>query len=284
MDRGGSRRLAARGRAGIEFRARPRSAGAVGRRCPDLVSPRRGARRSRCRGPGRPNSGAWPGTVIASHKSAGQPFHKLTFRRRSGALATDPGMERSLSAFLTTDRTRVPFNSRRISQNITAEQVGGMGLGAMRCAARRLRPGQVRFGERTAGPGGRRAPGGLFRDNGWPCAVSKELGNFRGPGRKDDPCPFATLAMLKAVSDIRRLRDGAACRTGAEALLTLWSDSTTRHPYMFFMGTDFRKLKAPFVWYDLLHVLDVPLALPLAQSRRHGCWTCSRSCSDKGRR
>jgi hypothetical protein len=26
---------------------------------------------------------------------------------------------------------------------------------------------------------------------------------------------------------------------------------------MFFMGTDFRKLKAPFVWYDILHVLDV---------------------------
>ncbi len=26
---------------------------------------------------------------------------------------------------------------------------------------------------------------------------------------------------------------------------------------MFYMGTDFRKLKAPFVWYDLLHVLDV---------------------------
>jgi len=23
------------------------------------------------------------------------------------------------------------------------------------------------------------------------------------------------------------------------------------------MGTDFRKLKAPFVWYDILHVLDV---------------------------
>ncbi len=26
---------------------------------------------------------------------------------------------------------------------------------------------------------------------------------------------------------------------------------------MFFMGTDFSKLKAPLVWYDLLHVLDV---------------------------
>lgn len=37
---------------------------------------------------------------------------------------------------------------------------------------------------------------GLLRDNGWPCAVSKELGRFRGPGRRDDPCPFANLAML----------------------------------------------------------------------------------------
>ena len=29
------------------------------------------------------------------------------------------------------------------------------------------------------------------------------------------------------------------------------------HPYMFYMGTDFRKIKAPLVWYDILHVLDV---------------------------
>ena len=30
-----------------------------------------------------------------------------------------------------------------------------------------------------------------------------------------------------------------------------------QHPYMFFMGTDFRKLKAPLFWYDILHVLDL---------------------------
>ncbi|MGV8026718.1 MAG: hypothetical protein AB2L18_09195 [Anaerolineaceae bacterium] len=28
------------------------------------------------------------------------------------------------------------------------------------------------------------------------------------------------------------------------------------------MGTDFCKLKAPFVWYDLLHVLDVLSQFP----------------------
>jgi hypothetical protein len=44
---------------------------------------------------------------------------------------------------------------------------------------------------------------------------------------------------------------------GAECLLNLWQNSLTMHPYIFYMGTDFRKLKAPFVWYDILHVLDV---------------------------
>jgi hypothetical protein len=46
-------------------------------------------------------------------------------------------------------------------------------------------------------------------------------------------------------------------RIGTECLLNLWNNSLRLHPYMFFMGTDFRKVKAPFVWYDLLHVLEV---------------------------
>ncbi len=63
--------------------------------------------------------------------------------------------------------------------------------------------------------------------------------------------------MLKALSVTDQWRDSSATRAGAETLLTLWDESRSRHPYMFFMGTDFRKLKAPFIWYDLLHVLDV---------------------------
>jgi hypothetical protein len=98
---------------------------------------------------------------------------------------------------------------------------------------------------------------GLVRENGWPCTVSKSLGNFRGPGRKEDPCPFATLAMLKALGVIENWRDSAACHTGTETLLHLWSTSLSDHPYIFYMGTDFRKLKVPFIWYDLLHVLEV---------------------------
>ncbi|HSB65017.1 MAG TPA: hypothetical protein VLD65_00470, partial [Anaerolineales bacterium] len=98
---------------------------------------------------------------------------------------------------------------------------------------------------------------GLARENGWPCAVSKELGKFRGPGRIQDPCPFATLAMLKALSVMDQWHDSPECHAGAEALLNLWSESLTQHPYIFYMGNDFRKLKVPFIWYDLLHVLEV---------------------------
>ncbi|HSV42462.1 MAG TPA: hypothetical protein VLH13_03520, partial [Methanomassiliicoccales archaeon] len=44
---------------------------------------------------------------------------------------------------------------------------------------------------------------------------------------------------------------------GAKSLLDLWSRSREVHPYMFYMGTDFRKLKAPTTWYDILSVVDV---------------------------
>ena len=97
-------------------------------------------------------------------------------------------------------------------------------------------------------------------DIGFPCTVSKEFGNFRGPGRKDDPCPYASLVMLKLMSAIPEYRESEFAVDTAKGLLTLWENSLERHPYMFYMGTDFRKLKAPAMWamwYDLVSVVDV---------------------------
>jgi tRNA U34 5-methylaminomethyl-2-thiouridine-forming methyltransferase MnmC len=36
--------------------------------------------------------------------------------------------------------------------------------------------------------------------------------------------------------------------------------------YLFGIGTDFRKLKYPFVWYDILHVTDVLSRFPFARA------------------
>jgi hypothetical protein len=200
----------------------------------------------------------WPGTVVSSHKSASQPFHRLTFIADLGLTVNDPGVDTIVAHILEHQSTEGPF---QLPMNIPTH-FGGTGQDQWAwalCDAPLIVYALAKFGLRNE-PAIQAAIGylsGLLSDNGWPCAVSKELGKFRGPGRKDDPCPFANLAMLKALSEIGGLRDSPACHTGADTLLDLWSKSTTQHPYMFYMGTDFRKLKVPFVWYDLMHVLDV---------------------------
>jgi hypothetical protein len=205
----------------------------------------------------------WPGKVISSHKSAGQPFHKLTFLADLGLQSGDPGMDIIISSILEHQAEEGPF---QLPTNIPVH-FGGTGADLWAwalCDAPLTGYALIKFGLQDD-PRVKAAINylsGLVRDNGWPCAVSKELGNFRGPGRKSDPCPFANLAMLKALSATDEWRDSPACRTGADTLLTLWSESLTQHPYIFYMGIDFRKLKVPFVWYDLMHVLDVLSRFP----------------------
>jgi len=97
----------------------------------------------------------------------------------------------------------------------------------------------------------------LCRNNGFPCAVSLELGKFRGPGKKDDCCPYATLIMADLLSHIPEYRDSQVAAVSVNALLSLWENSLGQHPYMFYMGTDFRKLKAPSCWYDIVSVAKV---------------------------
>ncbi len=97
----------------------------------------------------------------------------------------------------------------------------------------------------------------LCRDNGFPCAVSPELGRFRGPGKKDDCCPYATLIMADLLSYIPEYSNSQVAGSSVKALLNLWENSLSQHPYMFYMGRDFRKMKAPSCWYDIISVAGV---------------------------
>jgi hypothetical protein len=201
---------------------------------------------------------AWPWTVISSHKSASQPFHKLTFIADLGLTVHDPGMDTIVSRILEHRSPEGPFS---LPMNIPTH-FGGTGQDQSAwalCDAPLLVYALAKFGlgDESAVKSAIEYLVELIRANGWPCAVSKELGKFRGPGRKTDPCPFANLAMLKVLSEIPELQNSMAAHTGAETILRLWNESASQHPYMFYMGTDFRKLKVPFVWYDLIHVLDV---------------------------
>ncbi|MBI5294074.1 MAG: hypothetical protein HY869_01260 [Chloroflexi bacterium] len=200
----------------------------------------------------------WPGAVLNSHKSASQPFHKLAFVADLGLNVSDAPVKAIAQKVMAHPSEQGPF---QLPTNVPTH-FGGSGRDEWAwalCDAPILASALVRMG---LGDDPRvqtaiQYLAGLLRENGWPCAVSPELGKFRGPGRKDDPCPFATLAMLKVISRVPELREGRSAQIGVETLLTLWDKSQERHPYMFFMGTDFRKLKAPLFWYDILHVLDI---------------------------
>ena len=200
----------------------------------------------------------WPGTILNSHKSASQPFHKLAFLADLGLNIYDAPVKNIVKKVMAHQSQQGPF---QLITNVP-KHFGGSGQDEWAwalCDAPILVSALIKLG---CGNDKRvqtaiKSLDGLVRDNGWPCSVSPELGKFRGPGSKGDPCPFATLAMLKVLSRLPELRESKSAKIGVETLLTLWDNSRERHPYMFFMGTDFRKLKAPLFWYDILHVLDI---------------------------
>ena len=93
-------------------------------------------------------------------------------------------------------------------------------------------------------------------NNGWQCVADSALGKFRGPGRKNDPCPIANVYALKALA-LTDQNNSPAAHAGVEMLLWHWAHQKERKIYMFGIGTDFRKLKYPLVWYNILHVVEV---------------------------
>src|SRR5512136_1958344 len=107
---------------------------------------------------------------------------------------------------------------------------------------------------------------GLVEENGWRCVAAPELGKFKGPGRKTDPCPIVNVYALKALAQVPELRDSPAARAGAEMLLGHWQHRGERKLFMFGIGSAFRKLKYPFVWYDILHLVDVLSRFPFVHT------------------
>ncbi len=205
----------------------------------------------------------WPGPPLKRHNDASHPLHKLTFVADLGLRAGDPGVDAILARVLERQAPEGPF---QVLVNIDP-RYGGAGVDQAAwslCDAPSVLYSLARTGlgqdPRVQAAAAHLAS--LLRENGWPCAASPALGKFRGPGRKSDPCPYATLIALKALAQMPEWRDSAACRTGAEALLGLWQQRKERKPYLFGMGTDFARLKAPLIWYDVLHVLEVLTRFP----------------------
>ncbi|MBI4977474.1 MAG: hypothetical protein HZC28_08335 [Spirochaetes bacterium] len=206
--------------------------------------------------------GKWPGPSIASHKSAQQFFHKLAFLADIGVTADDKGVSAIIKKIVKDrDANGIPTLPVKIP-----EAYGGSGRQEQAWAL--CDAPTVLYALIVMGFSDRKIDtavdylAGNVAPNGWGCIVSEKLGSWRGPGKKSDPCPYATLIMTKMLLQYDLKKYKKEIGIGAETLLGLWTNSRKEHPYIFYMGTDFRKLKLPFIWYDILHVTDVLSRIP----------------------
>jgi hypothetical protein len=207
-----------------------------------------------------------PQVILAHQQTLQDPFiislidelyHKLSFLADIGLTKEDPGIQSILDKVMSHRSAESLFT---LPINIpthfggTGEMVWGWAL----CDAPILLYCLAKMGYKDH-PWvleGKAFLCGCVKENGWPCQVCPALGKFRGPGRKEDPCPYVNLIMLKLLAQYPDELDRKESRIGCETLLHLWETSLEKHPYMFYMGKDFRKLKVPLIWYDLLHVVD----------------------------
>ena len=206
------------------------------------------------------------GTAIQSHKNADLPMHKLLF-------LLDLGLDKDISEIATAIQAILENRDEHgVCQSVVniPRHFGGTGENAFvwcLCDAPNLFLILLK-----AGIAYKRIQTGieylvsLYRDNGFPCSASSELGKFHGPGKKEDCCPYATLIMANMLAEIPAYRSSDIAIGTVNALLTLWENSMTQHPYLFKMGTDFRKLKAPSCWYDLISVVGAVSKYPFAHS------------------
>jgi hypothetical protein len=210
--------------------------------------------------------GSWPGYPLKRHSDASHPIHKLGILADFGVCDSDPGVSTGLQAVLAHQSPDGAFET--LIQ--LPRRFGGTDEGSwawMACDGPVLLYALLAMGlatdERVRPAVGHLKD--LVDENGWRCTVSSDLGTFRGPGRRGDPCPIANVYALKALSQATELLDGAAAHVGAEMLLWHWQHQRERKMYLFGIGTDFRKLKYPYVWYNILHVADVLSRFPFVR-------------------
>jgi hypothetical protein len=214
----------------------------------------------------------WPGYVLKRHNDARHPIYKFSTLADFGLCESDPGMAVAIDLVMAHQAVQGPFQTQ---VNIP-KAFGGTGEDVwtwIACDAPTLAYALLAFGlldDERVKKGVEHIVGSVD-DNGWRCKAASELGNFKGPGRRQDPCPIANVYALKALSQIPDLLDSSAARAGAEMLLSHWEHQKERKMYLFGIGTDFRKLKYPFVWYDILHVTDVLSRFPFVRADARFC-------------
>jgi hypothetical protein len=200
----------------------------------------------------------WPGPALTRHNDAKHPIYALSTLADFGVRADAPGMKEIVEEVLAHQSPDGPFEH---IGNVP-RAFGGTGEDSwhwMACDG----PTLLHFLLHMVGHEHQQVARALefmssiVDDNGWRCKNDTRLGKFKGPGKREHPCPIANVYALKALSLAPGHDESPAAALGVKMLLSHWEQRKEVKYFLFGMGTDFRKLKYPFIWYDILHVVDV---------------------------
>jgi len=197
----------------------------------------------------------WPYPVLKRHNDAKLLIHKLAFLAEAGFTVEN---EEIAEICRTVSANRSEEGVIQLMENIP-KQFGGTGIDSynwMLCDAPLLHYSLHRMGfDRSILERGTEYLFSLGQSYGFPCAASAEFKKFNGPGKRGTICPYGTLLMVRLYSLFPERHGDDSCRTAVEALLV--QTENREKPYLFGTGNRFRKLKYPFIWYDILHMAEV---------------------------
>jgi len=201
----------------------------------------------------------WPGYPLKRHNDAAHPIYAISTLADFGLTRDDPGIDRLADKILAHFDGAGFETLLWLPRFLTKEKEDSEAWTWMLCDSPTLLYSLIAFGygddPRVTAAVTNLAE--LVEDNGWQCGAADSLPKFSGPGRRGDTCPIATTYALKVLSLLPDRHDTHGVAAGVAALLSHWEHQRDYKLRMFGIGTDFRKLKYPFVWYDILHVTDV---------------------------
>ena len=205
----------------------------------------------------------WPGYSLTRHNDAKHPLYKLSTLADFGLQHDVKGVAEGINSVIKHRSKEGPY---QIMVNIPTV-FGGTGKDQwtwILCDAPTILYALLEMGLKND-PDVEEAVEyltNLVDENGYRCKAAPELGNFKGPGKRSDPCPIANVYMLKALSQLPDLENTHAVQNALNTLLLHWENQGREKLFLFGIGSDFRKLKYPFVWYDILHLTEVLSRFP----------------------
>ena len=203
----------------------------------------------------------WPDPPIKRHNDAKHPIHKIEMLADMGLDVRDKWIK-AICNLIMENRTEDGYFASKVE---IPERWGGKDTWTMewmQCDSPILLYALQKFGiENEFTEEAARMLVWNVENNGWRCTSS--IPKFRGPGRKDDYCPYGNLITLKALS-MGKYRGTEAVQNGIDSHILHWENRGGKKIHMFGIGTTFKRLKYPNVWFDILHVVDVLSRYPYA--------------------